>query len=332
MITLKLDEGLRLVESTSLALGFFDGIHTGHRRILQEARDYGDGNNLKSGILTFGKHPVEYLDPASDFRYLTTLDERIRLAELMDLDYFVILPFDDSTFSLSPADFIDNILVNQLNTRNVVVGRDFRFGSGARGDAEHLRQKLSEHGIDMTIVDDVSLDGERISSSSIRRKILKGDMKGANRELGRWYSLWGIVESGKMLGRRIGIPTANLRFPEKKIIPPEGVYCMLILLDGVIYRGAGNVGPRPTFGEASPRIEVHIFDFSGDIYGRKIRIYFLRKIRDIVKFQGTVELVGAIRNDIDFCNDIFNNITRDEIDINCLNCPLFPVRHSGEKQ
>lgn len=321
MKIIELDKEVEIEGPTSLALGFFDGIHLGHRRILERAGNISRKKGWRSGILTFNRHPRELLLPDSHFHYLTTLAEREKIVDFIGLDYFIIMPFTREVANTGAGDFIDKILLKKLKARAVVVGYDYHFGKGAEGNVALLREKLEPLGVEVHVMGEIVLDHERVGSTQIRNDILKGAFDHANRSLGRWYSLEGRVIQGKRRGRELGIPTANLALPEEKVIPPEGVYCVLALHEGKIYRGVGNVGTRPTFGEYHPNIEIHLLDFNKHIYGDKLRIFFIRHIRDIIRFDSVSDLVERIKSDITFCREKFGEITPQEMEINFRCCP-----------
>lgn len=321
MEIIELDKIERFEEPTSLALGFFDGIHIGHLRILEKAREIADEKGYKSGIFTFHCHPVEVLQPGFCFHYLTTLEEREKIIESIGLDYFVILPFSRDVASISPEDFIEDLIIDRLNARAVVVGKDYKFGRDACGNIELLKKKLESRGIEVHVMDEVLINDEKVGSTIIRNDITSGFIDHANRGLGRWYSMEGTVRSGNRRGRKLGAPTANLDLPTNKVIPPDGVYCVFVLLNGTLFKGVGSVGSRPTFGEYHPGFEVHIMDFTGDIYGEKIRVFFISKVRDIIKFDTAMDLVERIKIDIDICGDRLSRISGEEMEINFKYCP-----------
>ncbi|MCD4786460.1 MAG: bifunctional riboflavin kinase/FAD synthetase [Candidatus Eremiobacteraeota bacterium] len=325
MQIIELNKIRRLEGPTSLALGFFDGIHLGHRRILEKARRIAKEKGYQSGIFTFYRHPVEVLQPGFCFHYLTTLEEREKIIESLGLDYFLILPFSKEVKSISPEDFIENLIIGRLNARAVVVGKDYKFGRDAGGNIEMLKEKLEPRGIEVHVMDEVLIKNEKIGSTIIRNDITSGLIDHANKGLGRWYSIEGIVRSGNKRGRKLGIPTANLDLPDNKVIPPEGVYCVFALLNGKLFKGVGNMGSRPTFGEYHPTFEVHIMDFSGDIYGEKIRVFFVNKVRDIIKFDTAKDLVKRIKTDINICSERLSKISIGEMEINFKCCPGIKV-------
>jgi len=321
MRIIELDKNVAVEGPTSLALGFFDGIHIGHRKILEKARDIGLEKGFKSGILTFKAHPLEVLKPGIHFPYLTTIDEREKIIESIGLDYFLILPFTTEIAGISPGSFIEEMLVKKLDVRAIVVGKDYHFGKNAAGNVAMLKEKLQPKGVEIHVIKDISIDNHRIGSTNIRNAIKSGSISDANRGLGRWYSLEGLVQAGKGRGSKMGIPTANLDFPHNKVLPPRGVYCVLVLYKNRIYRGVGSLGDRPTFNEYHPNIEVHLLNFNGKIYGKKIRVFFIRRRRDILKFSSVEELTKNINEDIAACENFFLELSRAEMERNFACCP-----------
>jgi len=321
METIELDKVKQLEEPTSLALGFFDGIHIGHRRILKKAKEIADKEGYKSGMFTFYRHPLETLKPGTSFYYLTTLEERKKIVEYMGLDYFIVLSFSKHVASMSPEDFINALLIRGMGARAVVVGTDYTFGKDRKGNVSLLKKRLEPRGIEVHVMDKVEIDNKKVGSTLIRKDIASGLIDDANKSLGRWYSMEGTVRGGNQRGRKLGVPTANLDLPREKVIPLEGVYCVFVLLEGKIYKGVGSVGSRPTFQEHHPTFEVHIMDFDGDIYGEKIRVFFVKKVRDIIKFDTPQDLVERIKFDINVCWNRLSQVSDKEMEANFKCCP-----------
>lgn len=321
MKVIELEKGVLIKEPTSLALGFFDGIHIGHRRLLEKARDIAQQKGYKSGILTFKRHPLEVLKPGFSFHYLTTMEEKMKIVESIGLDYFILMPFTKETADTSPEDFINKTLIENLNIKAAVVGNDYRFGKKAAGNTELLRQMLKPAGAEVHLVDFIQLDNDKVGSTQIRSDILKGSFFSANKHLGRWYSLEGEVITGEKRGRKLGVPTANLALPKDKIVPPEGVYCVYVLYNNKLYQGAGSIGSRPTFGQTSPSIEIHLLNFNSVIYGERIRVFFIKKVRDILKFDIVEDLTTQIKKDVEFCCGVFSEIPQKEKEDNFRCCP-----------
>ncbi|MCE1247654.1 MAG: bifunctional riboflavin kinase/FAD synthetase [Firmicutes bacterium] len=316
-----LNDQFELQGNSVLALGFFDGIHRGHRKILELARDLAKEKGCSSGILTFPRHPVETLRPEVGFHYITTFEERERIVATLGLDYFFLLQFDKVTANMPAEDFVNNILIKKLKIKAAVIGRDYRFGYQARGNKEMLKEMLEAVGGEVHVVEEIRENNTKVGSTAIREDLMNGYIEAANYSLGRWYSLEGVVQSGKQRGRELGVPTANLDLPVYKIIPPEGVYCFFALFNGKLFKALGSVGGRPTFGEYHPNIEIHLFDFHGNLYGKKLRVFFVHKMRDIVRFNSTDELVEQINKDKDAAREYMDAIPESEIERNLACCP-----------
>lgn len=284
----------------SLAIGFFDGVHRGHAEVIREAVRIGAKRGLRPAAMTFEPHPRVVLgtDPER-VRVLTPLEDKLRLLGDLGIELAYVIAFDRD-FAQVPAErFIRELLI-PLGARTVAVGFDFRFGQGGRGDAETLRAAGGDR-VEVRVVPPVMADGAKTSSTEIRRRIAEGDCEGAARLLGRPYEFRGVVVHGDGRGRRIGYPTANVSLLHPYVLPRNGVYAVTVRTeDGSASRrmpGVMNVGVRPTFAGAdeTPRIEVHLFDFSGDLYGCTLTVTlhaFLRPERSFASVDALVEQIG----------------------------------------
>jgi riboflavin kinase/FMN adenylyltransferase len=283
------------VTPTAVALGNFDGLHLGHREVILPVLNPPTGTHATA--VTFSPHPKEFFtgQPRS---LLTPLDEKAAHLEQIGIQQLVRLPFTQQLAALSPQAFVDEILVQHLQARHVSVGADFRFGHQRLGTAEELRAIAETHGISVTIVPLLIFQGKRISSSSIREALLEGDVQTANRMLGRSYQLVGKVVRGQQLGRTIGFPTANLQLPDCKFIPRQGVYGVRVYQpekDSIL--GVMNIGNRPTVNGVTQTIEVHLLDWSGDLYGQTLTVELEEFIRAEQKFESLEELKAQISAD-----------------------------------
>ncbi|MFZ9686131.1 MAG: bifunctional riboflavin kinase/FAD synthetase [Gemmobacter sp.] len=282
----------------SAAMGNFDGVHLGHRHVLDLARRPG----APLGVVTFEPHPREVFAPdAAPFR-LTDSAARARHLGALGVGHLYELPFDRALAGLSPADFVAEVLDRGLGLRHVVVGADFRFGRGRAGGAEDLRALSAARGIGTTIAEMVAdADaGARVSSSAIRAALAEGRPADAARMLGRWHEIEGIVEQGDRRGRELGYPTANI-VPRGLHLPRFGIYAVTVeVLDGPHrgrYGGAANVGVRPMFGGTQPNLETFLFDFSGDLYGARIAVGFVAFLRPEAVFDGLGALIAQMDAD-----------------------------------
>lgn len=280
-----------------VTLGNFDGVHLGHRALFRRLLEIAEKDRIQSVVCTFNPHPLKVLRPDKAPLLLNTREERRRLISASHVDCLIEIPFDKSFAEQSPADFIDNILINTLSTRKLVIGYDYAFGKGRLGTAEFLAEFGRTRGIDVEILQPVGEDGQPYSSTRIRHLISAGNVAAVVPLLGRHYNLLGEVISGFQRGRELGFPTANLH-TEKELIPAPGVYVVRVRHGDLEYGGVVNIGCRPTFGCHDVTIEVHLLDYTGSIYGEKIRIYFIERLRDEKAFPSLAALSEAIAEDV----------------------------------
>ena len=287
----------------TLAIGTFDGVHVGHRAVVGRAVAMAAEQSILGAVVTFDRHPLAVVDPSRAPRLLTPLGEKIRLIEELGPEELVLLPFDEGLAALTPADFCEQVLAEALQARVVVVGENFNFGAGGAGDAARLRACGAAHGFETVVVSLVTEHGKTISSTRIRRLLSHGELEEVREILGRPPSAAGLVVAGDRRGRTLGVPTANIDVEAGTIFPGRGVYAAGVLVDGVWYRAAVNVGHNPTFRSKAVEtthvtVEAFLLAFSGDIYERPIRVDFLHKIRDERRFDSVAELVAQMRRDI----------------------------------
>lgn len=280
---------------SAVALGSFDGVHRGHEALLRACVEEAQERELMSVVYTFLNHPGTLF--GRQVKLLTTPSEKAARFEELGLDAVVFGRFDEAFAALSPEQFVREYLRDRLGARVCVCGFHYRFGAGGAGDAALLRKLCSAEGIDVRVIEPVTDKGELISSSGIRALCEAGEVARARELLGRPYSLLSRVLEGKKLGRKLGFPTINQSFPPDAVIPRKGVYETRLDLGGESYRGVTNVGCRPTVEGEGINAETHILDFSGDLYGRVIRISFLRMLRPERKFDTLEELRAQIARD-----------------------------------
>lgn len=303
---------------TAVALGNFDGVHQGHRQVIQpilKPLEQSDEALCKT-VVTFHPHPQEFFSgqPRS---LLTPLDEKVAQLKELGVEQLVLLPFDRELASLSPEQFVKQILVEKLQARLVSVGLDFCFGKGRQGTAQDLKELASRYGVEIAIAPLKVLNETRISSSRIRQALLEGNVQYANYLLGRPYSLVGQVVVGQQLGRTIGFPTANLQLPPEKFLPCSGVYAVRVQVcdrtDGLLtcetapLPGVMNLGTRPTVNGVGLVAEVHALDWSGDWYGKILSVHLEHFIRSEQKFASLEQLTAQIQADCETARTLLSS-------------------------
>jgi len=283
---------------TVVTVGTFDGVHRGHWRLLEEVRRTAEATRLPSVLVTFDPHPLTIVRPDQSPPLLTTPDEKIEILAESGLNYMAILRFDKELAGYPPERFVRSILIDRFAMRHLVIGYDHGFGRGRSGDVSTLRRIGETEGFEVDVVAAVS-DGDRaISSSVIRGHLERGDVEAATHALGRPYAIRATVVRGDGRGRSLGFPTANLMVPNPaKLVPRSGIYTARVLLREGAVNGVAHIGPRPTFPGAASTIEVHLFDFDGDLYGLELALLLCQRIRDVQRFEDTAALVRAMESD-----------------------------------
>lgn len=281
-----------------VAIGMFDGVHQGHQAVVSKARALATELGLSCVVFTFVAHPRAVLRPDTPIPLLTTFEEKSQRLEELGVDRLVGAQFTQSFAEISAEDFIRRILQEQLNARHVVVGYNFAFGHNQSGTVDTLRQLGPAHGFDVTIVPPFTAEGGPISSSRIRKLLATGHIEEANQLLGRPYSLTGEVVQGDQRGRLLGFPTANLQVDDQKLLPAFGVYAGHARWNGQSKPCVVNLGMRPTFDPPQLRIEAHLIEFSGDLYGQTMTVDLHRRLRPEQAFKGIEALVEQIRADV----------------------------------
>lgn len=281
-----------------LALGFFDGVHLGHAALLKKAILRAEEIGATPAVLTFSNHP-DVLTGKAPLSLINTCDERTQLIKkLFGIQDIILWDFDLNLMHMPWQDFLARTM-DELHATHLVAGYDYRFGHKGEGDAERLQAFCRERGIGSDIIDKVTLDGETVSSTSIRALIRRGDMEKAAAFLGHPHYMSGTVRHGVQLGRTLGLPTVNLHFSPDVLLPAFGVYASKVYIGGKAYTGVTNIGVRPTVSEESiPKAETHILDFSGDLYGAKINIDLFKFLRAEEKFPSANALRAQIEKDI----------------------------------
>jgi len=280
-----------------VTVGTFDGLHRGHQRVLAEVVGRARAGGLTSVLVLCDPHPLEVVNPAAAPKLLTLPDEKRELLAAAGLDRVVVLPFTREVAQQSPEEFIRRLRAEHA-LEQLVIGYDHAFGRGRAGDEALVRRLGAADGFAVAVVDAVREDGQPISSTLIRAAVAHGDLAGAARWLGRPYGLLGRVVPGAGRGRTIGVPTINLAPPDgRKLLPPDGVYAVWVWWRGTRYGGMMNQGPRPTFAEPGRTLEVHLFDFAGELYGETVRVEWVERLRDVQAFPSRDALGAQLERD-----------------------------------
>lgn len=300
----------RLDCETAVTVGMFDGVHIGHRQMVEHLAKKASERGLKPVVLTFRNHPRNVLRQGETMPLLTTFEERMELLEMCGVEQVVAMQFDTDTAKLSACEFARFILVERLNMRMLLLGYDNKFGSRHNDDFAMLPSVGKELSFDIETDEPVLVDGVDVSSTKIRNALTIGDIEKANRMLGAPYSLTGRVVHGRHVGSGIGFPTANIEVTDSaadnhqssaKMLPADGVYAMLLSRDGKQYAAMGNLGSQPTYGLKNRTLEVHVIDFDGDLYGEQVRVAFRKRIRDVRQFENEHQLVEQLNRDKELC-------------------------------
>ncbi len=291
-------EGFQRHPCPVVALGNFDGVHLGHRAILKTAMERARAAGGTSFALTFDPLPAKLLSPDKAPPLLMTSEDKIEALRVSGLDGVIVLDFTRELSLLTPREFVREYLVGKLGVREVVVGHSVNFGHNRAGNASVMVELGGEFGFDATVVGPVKVAGMEVSSTKIRQLIADADLRGAARLLGRYHFLRGVVVHGRERGRKIGFPTANLE-SETECVPPDGVYAARMVLPDGTYPSITNIGMRPTFNETTRSIESHIFDVNRDLYGQRVKLEIVERVRGERKFDSAEELARQIAFDVD---------------------------------
>jgi len=299
------NDNLKSARGGVYALGNFDGVHLGHKEIISKVIDISKAKNIPSGVLIFDPHPRNYFNSNLDDFILSDINTRSYLLEKTKLDFLGILKFDDFMSNLSPREFIEKIIKNRVGVSHLIVGYNFKFGKNREGNVEVLSKICSEFNIDLTIIKQVKNMELTISSSKIREAIEELDFEKVKRIIGDYWKILGEVKEGDKRGREIGFPTANIMM-NNLIKPDFGVYAVRIEYNNDTFDGIANFGVRPTFDKKKslPLLEVHLFNFSDNLYGKEIIVSFVDFIRKEKKFNGLESLKYQIQLDINIARDL----------------------------
>lgn len=295
-------------EHTVLTIGTFDGIHIGHQRIITQVVERAKEQGLLPTVLTFFPHPRMVLDPSAPIALIQTIEERAQLLASYGIAQLVIQPFSKEFAALSAQDYVRELLVGKLRAKEIIIGYDHRFGKNRSAGIEELKAFGQQYHFQVEEIPVQEVDSLSVSSTKIRQALEKGDVQTANHYLGYSFSLAGTVVHGQKLGRTLGYPTANLQIENShKLIPKIGVYAVYMLWEGKKVFGMLSIGKNPTIEGKGESIEVYFFDFSSDLYGKEIRLYFIDFIRDEVKFPSLEALKAQLKKDEDSCKWLIAN-------------------------
>ncbi|MCL0049678.1 bifunctional riboflavin kinase/FAD synthetase [Peptococcaceae bacterium] len=287
-----------------VGLGNFDGIHIGHKKLVKEVVDTAKELSGTAAIITFNPCPLAVLDPKNAPPRLLSQQYKVEEMESLGIDLMISIPFNLDFAKLTPEEFIEEVLYNELSVRSVVVGYNYTFGYRGTGTPKTIEQFALKYGYELKIIPPVTIDGQVVSSTVIRKMLMDGKIELANRFLGREHFVDGVVRAGDGIGKKIGFPTANVDLLDDILLPQNGVYVVIAEIENSSYVGVANIGCKPTFDNGvnrackKPSLEVHILDFQEDVYEKYIKIKFMRRIRDEKKFNSVDELVDQIKCDV----------------------------------
>jgi riboflavin kinase/FMN adenylyltransferase len=282
---------------TLLTIGVFDGVHAGHRYLLEKLQQRAAEKNLLSGVVTFNPHPQSVLHPHNQLLWLSDVEDRIRSLQELGIDIVTVLTFTPKVAQLSAREFI-SLVKKQLRMRGIVVGPDFTLGRGGEGNIKLLRALGREMKFSVEVITPYTINGEVVSSTLIRQALVQGDMKKVGKLMGRYFHLRGKVITSDKRGQVLGFPTANLDIKPQQALPGNGIYATIAQIDGKQFPSATNIGIRPTFGEGEKMVETHLLNYKGDLYGKDIRVEFVQKLRDEQRFPSPEELKAQIKKDV----------------------------------
>jgi riboflavin kinase/FMN adenylyltransferase len=300
-------------EGTVVTIGAYDGVHLGHRTVIGLVRQLAAERGLRSAVVTFDRHPASVVRPESAPRLLTDLEQKLELLGETDIDYCLVITFDEARSQEAAEDFVEEVLVDCLNARDVVVGEDFHFGHRRAGNVPLLRKLGAELGFEVEGLELVGPDGRPgsedmlVSSTRIRHALVEGEVAAAHALLGRDYEVRGVVARGDKRGRELGFPTANVSVPGDILLPADGIYAgWFERPDGSVHPSAIYLGRRPTFYVEAhvSLLEAHLLDFDGDLYDEHVKVRFMARVREDMKFDSVEALVDQTRRDVDRVREI----------------------------
>ena len=294
------------VEESVIALGNFDGVHLGHQKLIFRAVRNAKSAGKKSAVFTFSNHPRNFLGKGEEVKSILYPGEKARIIRELGVDYLYNIEFNEEIMNTEAIDFVDNILLNKMNMKEAVCGFNYRFGKMAKGTPEVLMREGIIKGYGIHILEPIKIEGQIVSSTLIRNLIKEGEMIKCKTFMGRNYVVGGKVVVGNKLGRKLGFPTSNIYIDKKMVSPPNGVYVTICHHNGIDYPSITNVGVKPTIGKYEKNVETHIFNFDKILYNKEIRVEFIQKMRDEIKFDSIDELSKQIVADCEEAKRIHN--------------------------
>lgn len=297
MIVFNSLEEINHIEETVVALGNFDGVHKGHQEIFSRTVGSAQAAGYKSAVFTFSNHPKNLMAHKTVVKNILYPEEKMNIIERLGVDYMFNLPFDEHILTMSPIDFIDKLLIGAFRMKQAYCGFNYHFGYKAQGTAEVLMKEGLKKGFGIHVLEPFEIDGNLVSSTFIRELIEEGKVDQCLKYMGRLYTIGGEVVVGNKLGRTIGFPTSNIMIDESMVTPPNGVYVTYCTYNGIRYPSVTNVGVKPTIGDYHKNVETHIFNFDKELYGKHIRVEFIKKTRSEKKFKSVEALSKQITDD-----------------------------------
>ena len=290
-----------------VTIGVFDGVHKGHQSLISQAIKEGVEQNLKSSLITFQNSPYHHIKNLNDNNsYLNTIEEKTSILKQLELDQIILIEFNDSINQTSAIEFL-KILKTNIKMKRLIVGPDFAFGKDRIGDIKFLTQNQNSFDYELSVVDTYKKNSEIVSSTKIKKLILSGEIDSANSYLGKPYNIQGKIISGKGRGKKLNMPTANLDYNSKKIIPKDGIYSCKVEFREKLYLGALSIGNNPTFGSNNKTVEVHLIDFKDSIYGESINIKIYKHMRDQIQYNNIDSLMDQMQCDLVNIREYFKN-------------------------
>lgn len=297
MILFSTLEEIQGIRPTAIALGNFDGVHLGHQELIARAVAKAQADGLAAAVFTFSNHPRDLLPKGKKVKNILYKEEKREIIESLGVDYLFSIPFTKEIMNLDPTAFVDRLLVERMQMKAAFCGFNYHFGHKAAGSPLMLKELGLSRGFEVTKIEPFTIDGNVVSSTLIRTLIASGRVDKVATYMGRHYAVAGEVVVGNRLGRKLGFPTSNLMIDPSMVTPPNGVYVTLCTWNGTQYPSVTNVGVKPTIGKYNKNVETHIFQFDKELYGKEIKVEFLRKLRDEVRFDDVEELSAQIVRD-----------------------------------